>query len=162
MSIVKRWMMFVISVYCLSQAAHCFAQSGSPGQIEKFYFEGNWRSADSLLTRWELTDGRRLRSDAVYLKMKGIRHYYHYEVESAEQSLLLAFDIADRSNNLLLQTEIEEWLGHVYMKRAEPDLAIRAYEEALAIRKTAKFSSGLSDFYLNYFLASAYFVNGEQ
>ena len=107
-------------------------------------------------------EGRKLRSDAAYLKVKGIRHYYHYEVESAERSLLLAFDIASLNKNMLLQAEIEEWLGHVYMKRAEPDLAISAYEEALTIRKTATLSCGLSNFYLNYFLASAYFVNGEQ
>lgn len=105
----------MISACCVWQSTRCVAQSKPTDEIEKFYFEGNWRSADSLLTKWERVEGRKLRSDAAYLKVKGIRHYYHYEVESAEQSLHLAFDAAGLSKNVLLQAEIEEWLGHVYM-----------------------------------------------
>lgn len=162
MSIIKYGIILTICTCWLLLPALCMAQSEQPQQIEKFYFEGNWRLADSLLIQWERAEGRKLRSNAAYLKAKSIGHYYHYEVESAEQSLLLAFDIAGRNSNLLLQAEIEEWLGHLFMKRSEPDLAIRAYQEALNIRKTALLSGGLSDFYLNYFLASAYFLNNQK
>ena len=161
MKVQLKCVYLTILVCFLGQAYHCIGQ-GEPNQIETAYFDGDWKAADARLTQWEKVKGRSVRTDAAYLKVRAIGQYYHYEVESAEQSLRTAFDIASGNSTTLLQAEIKEWLGHVYMKRSEPDLAIQAYQEALDIRKSSQLSDGLSDFYLNYFLASAYFLNHEQ
>jgi len=130
-------------------------------KIEAYYFAGHWTKGDSLLELVEReTPFSQLRASSDYLKVKVIRHYYHFEILSAEQSLTLATRLAENAKNVLLQAEVGEWLCHVFMKKNEPDRAIQFYSAALDLRKASGLDGGMSDFYLNYFLASANYVFG--
>jgi CHAT domain-containing protein len=129
------------------------AQSGSgTAAIEEEFFNGNFKKADSLLT---------LRGNgAALLKLKGISLFHRQAIISAESSFQEALEQV-KGKNKLEEASANEWLGHLFMKKREPEQALDHYRKSLEIHEQQTKPSGYALFYLNYFVASAYYLIAE-
>lgn len=144
---------FLCSLSIIDVPAQVHSKQVSTISIEEEYFKGDFIKADSLLS----TCG----NSAACTKLKGISLYHRQAVVSAEASLNESLD-QFKGKDKIEEASIHEWLGHLFMKRREPDLALTHYQAALAIHEQQPAVSGYSLFYLNYFLASAYYLDGIQ